>query len=498
MPGRHHRLWRITTATLLVWVASILLGAGTTPDLLPPDPPGEVHSHNGLLEVELRAEAGKVHLGDLNLAADTYNGIYAGPILHVRPGDLLRVRLVNRLTEPTNLHFHGIQTSPMGNSDNVHISVPGGASFTYEVRIPPTQPPGLYWYHSHVHGLSEQQVMGGLSGALLVEDGAASNVTQLLFVLKDMIFEDNTDIAEIDDELHGIVQSINGQIDSVRTMRPHETQLWRFSNQSADRAFHIALQGHQFRIVALDGEATITEQTTDVLDIMPSARVDVLVDGGEPGNYALLSKGVMTGTGAERQPDRVLGRLLVAGDPAQPPASRAPAPAPPNLQSARITARRTVVFTQTNTLKEAEQKFFINGRLFDAERVDFRIPLGSVEEWSVRNESDDLHVFHIHQLGFQVMEINGSAVPFNGRVDTIRVPERGEVKLRMAFTDKLILGRFMFHCHVLKHEDRGMMGQLEVYDPRPPSLPERFRQWYFHAWWWLHGVAWALCTSRFA
>ncbi len=460
---------------------------------------GLYHSEGGELDVDLHAAAGKVRLGDMDLDGATFNGNYAGPVLHVKPGDLLRVRLHNQLAQPTNLHFHGIQTSPLGNSDNIHISVPANTDFTYEVRIPTTQPPGLYWYHSHIHIFSEAQVMGGLSGALVVEAPAQPNApAERLFVLKEMTFDDDTGNDEIDETLHGIVQSINGSLDSRQTMRPGETQLWRFTNQSADRAFHMALQGHRFRIVALDGEPTLSQPMVDVLDIMPGARADVLVEAGEEGDFSLLSKQVMTGVGDTRVPDRVLGHLSVAGAPADAAAVPMERILPADLRDVPITARRSVVFTETNTLKVADQKFYINGLLFDAERVDFRIPLGSIEEWTVRNDSDDLHVFHIHQLGFQVMEINGQPMPFNGRVDTIQVPERGEVKLKMAFTDRVILGRFMFHCHVLKHEDRGMMGQVEVYDPRGASLRDRLRKYYLFAWWWLHGVPWALCHSAFA
>ena len=111
----------------------------------------------------------------------------------------------------------------------------------------------------------------------------------------------------------------------------------------------------------------------------------------------------------------------------------------------------------------------------------------------MRNDSDDLHVFHIHQLGFQVVEINRTKTPFTGRIDPLRVPERGEVKLRQAFTDPVILGRFMFHCHVPRHEDRGMMGQIEVYDPRPSAASDWLRRLYRHLWWWAHGVPWSLC-----
>ena len=462
----------------------------------------ELRSSGGVLAVTLRAAEGKVHIGDLELDGATYNGLYAGPVLRVRPGDMLRIRLINDLSQPTNLHFHGIFTSPLGNGDNVHLSIAAGTSFTYEIRIPTTQPPGVYWYHSHLHGRSEWQVMRGLSGALVVDPAAEPStaraaehpgMAERLFVLKNIVFDDDIGNPKIDDELHGVVQSINGALDTSETMRPGETQRWRFTNQSANLPIHIALQGHRFRIVAEDGEATIGEHVVDSLDIIPAGRVEVLVEAGAPGRYALLAKGMLTGRGSTRQPDRVLGHLDVRGDVTMPAAAPAVPPPPPDLRLTRIDARRTVVFSETTTLKADAQRFFINGQTFDANRIDFRVPLGNIEEWTVRNDSDDFHVFHIHQVSFQVVEINGAPVAFSGRTDTVQVPERGEVKLRMAFADEAILGQFVLHCHVLKHEDKGMMAMVEVYDPRPSALLGRMRRLYAHVWWWMHGVPWSLC-----
>jgi FtsP/CotA-like multicopper oxidase with cupredoxin domain len=113
--------------------------------------------------------------------------------------------------------------------------------------------------------------------------------------------------------------------------------------------------------------------------------------------------------------------------------------------------------------------FFINHRIFDHERVDVRVPLGNTEDWTVRNSSDELHIFHIHQGHFQVMSVNGQPQPFDGFVDTVNLPIHGEVKIRIPFTDPKIVGRFMFHCHILEHEDKGMMAQVEVYDPNAAS-----------------------------
>lgn len=453
----------------------------------------EVFSTGGVLSTTLVAAEGKVRIGDFQVDGATYNGDYAGPVLHVHPGDLMRIRLVNHLSQPTNLHFHGMRSSPLGNGDNAHIIVPPNGSLDYEVRIPVTQPVGLYWYHAHVHHFAEHQTMGGLTGTIIVEGPVPPPVTARLFVLKDMVFEDDTGNAEIDDTLHGIVQSVNGRLITSEAMRPGETQLWRFSNQSADRFLHIALSGHTFHIVGEDGEPQVRTDPVDELIMPPGARFDVLVDSGDAGRYALLVKNLMTGTGPARVLDRVIGCLDVAGEPVTPAAAMTVARLPPDLRTAKIDQTRTIIFTQIAAANQADLRFYINGKIFAADRIDVRVPLGNIEEWTIRNDTDDLHVFHIHQIGFQLVEVNGKPVPFTGYLDNVQVPARGEVKLRMPFLDPLILGRFMFHCHVLLHEDHGMMANIEIYDPAPPTLSARLNRLYLHVLWWWHGVPWSLC-----
>jgi FtsP/CotA-like multicopper oxidase with cupredoxin domain len=137
------------------------------------------------------------------------------------------------------------------------------------------------------------------------------------------------------------------------------------------------------------------------------------------------------------------------------------------ISGIRIDAKRLIVFSED----VVTGLFFINHQTFDAKRVDVRVPLGSIEDWTIRNASEELHVFHMHQLPFQVISINGKAQTFNGLRDTIDVPIHGEVVVRMAFTDPTILGRFMYHCHILEHEDKGMMAQIEVFDPKAAAEP---------------------------
>jgi FtsP/CotA-like multicopper oxidase with cupredoxin domain len=204
------------------------------------------------------------------------------------------------------------------------------------------------------------------------------------------------------------------------------------------------------------------------LDIIPAGRVEVLVDAGDKaGSFDLVSEGTPTGTGAERKDNRILGSVVVGDDGAVAAVPEIKVfPTKSDLRASAIDARRTVVFSQ-NAL---EDKYFLNGKIFDHDRIDTRVPLGSVEEWTIKNDSDDMHVFHIHQMHFQVTEINGQKQDFDGYLDTVRVPERGEVKIIIPFTDPIIVGKFVYHCHVLEHEDKGMMGIIEVYDPKQETV----------------------------
>jgi len=431
-----------------------------------------------VVSVTLDASPQTLQLGGVTVPGMTYNGNYAGPEIRVHPGDRLRIKLLNHLAEPTNLHFHGIETSPQANGDNVAISVAPGDSFDYDIEIPATQPPGLYWYHAHLHGLAERQVRAGLSGPLVVEGLAdrfagLSGIGEDIFVLKDIEFDDSDDPV-VENELNERLQTINGATQIEQRLRPGETRLWRFSNQSPNLYFHLGIEGYRFRVLAEDGVTVERPRDVTRLDIKPASRLEVLVTGGAEGQNEIVSYGVPTGSGSALKPNRVLGHLTVAGEPASPTVLPVAAADVPDLSARPVDAFRAFTFSQAAD----GEHFFLNGRLYDHERTDLRVPLGHVEEWTIRNESDDLHVFHIHQVSFQVVEVNGEKQTFDGQVDVARVPERGSIKIRLAFTDPRILGRFVYHCHVLKHEDKGMMANIEVYDPAESAAWHRLRLLY--------------------
>lgn len=430
----------------------------------------EIHSRHGVLDLSLVAESKAMVVDGVRLDALVFNGDYAGPVLRVRRGDRLRIRLANHTDQPVNLHFHGYHGSPLGHGDNMHVAVAPGAAWDYRFTIPRTQPPGLYWYHTHVHGRAEDEVNRGLSGAIVVEGIGAQvpetlRARERLLVLKTFNLErpGDPDVAR----LHGVVQTINGAAHSDIHAQAGATEFWRISNQSPNDYFHLSAKGFRFRIVALDGAATQRDLAVDKLDVPPAGRMEVLVSLPAAGSYPLLSGSTPTGSGRSMTLSRELAAIRVEGE-----ATASPGPAgevvrpatTPDLRNAAITARRRFTFSQ----KPGEEVYFINGKTFDHARVDTRVPLGAIEEWTIRNDTDDMHVFHIHQVHFQVVAINGAPQPFDQMLDTVRIPERGEVTLRIAFTDPKIVGEFMYHCHVLKHEDKGMMANIEVYDPRRP------------------------------
>jgi suppressor of ftsI len=442
--------------------------------------PLEYRSQNGELRVTFEAKESAVMLGKYEIQGATYNGVYGGPVLRLNRGDVLRLTLVNHLSQSTNMHFHGLEVSPQGHGDNsMHMVLPG-ESWEYVIHVPKKHPPGLYWFHTHGHGFAERQLMSGLSGTLIIEGfqdeiPATKPLKERLFALKEFSADRGGQLNTVAKPVNGQIKTINGQLMPRIDIRPGETQLWRFSDQTANTYFRLALQGHSFTIVGRDSHPVLHPEMTKEVMIGPSERVDVLVTGAAAGAYTLDAEKTSTGPAGDMFPEQEMATMISAPDSSLPPAAPlgplnivAGAPTLTPIPGDRIDAKRLVSFSEDLVTG----LFFINHVTFDHERVDVKVPLGNVEEWTIRNASEELHVFHIHQVAFQVVSENGKSVPFDGLVDTVNVPIHGEVVVRIAFTDPTIVGRFMFHCHILEHEDKGMMSQIEVYDPKVGPMPE--------------------------
>jgi FtsP/CotA-like multicopper oxidase with cupredoxin domain len=437
-------------------------------------------SQDGVLETTLRAQRTSGQIGGQAVTSTLYDGIFPGPTLRVRQGDRLRVNLVNELEKPTNLHFHGGHVSPSGNSDNIFVHVEPGETFTYQYDLPADHRSGLNWYHPHAHGSNEDQVFGGMAGALIVE-GEIDAHPAIAGLQERLLFLQNPSIAPDGrtynvDEAHnaGVTEShsartINGRLRPTLTLRPGETQRWRIANASANTFFRLSLEGHQFHLIARDGNPMSRVQTLDELLLGPGQRREVLIQGGGPGSYLLRTLEFQWGF--ETDPEAVIGHVEVAGEPQEPgPLPDALFPSP-DLRGRPVDQVRHFSLSIQQTNDPNEPLFLVDGRVFDADRVDVVTHLDAVEEWTILNPSRDYHPFHIHVNDIQTIAINGRPVDNYGYEDTVLVPPNGgTMTMRTRFED--FTGRYVWHCHILRHEERGMMQVVEVRPKDGSPLPD--------------------------
>jgi FtsP/CotA-like multicopper oxidase with cupredoxin domain len=429
-------------------------------------------SRHGVLDVTLVASRRRVTIAGRSVLADVYDDSFVAPTLVVSPGDLVRVKLVDHLRQPTNLHFHGLEVSPSGDADNIFVSVNPGHAFQYSFRLPRSAPTGTFWYHSHemvpMSAMrrypdtgSEEQVFDGLSGLLevrgLSDDLPKSlrGLPQRYLALRDVqVVGDRITSTDIDSNAP-TTRLLDGQYQPTIRIAPGQTQLWHIANIGADIFYRLELPGQTFEIIAQDGHPVIHPEGVATLLLAPGKRWDVLVRGGRAGAAPLRT--LPYNEGDDHYPSATLATVVTGGR-AQRPA-RAPSViswATANLARARVTRRRTVVFSENR----AGTEFFIDGRSYDPGRIDFHARLGTVEQWTIVNHTDETHPFHMHTYPMQAISVNGVPVPFDGDQDEIVLPSRGYVVVRVRFSG--YTGVTVFHCHILAHEDAGMMANIKV------------------------------------
>jgi FtsP/CotA-like multicopper oxidase with cupredoxin domain len=530
--------------------------------------PADLRSKDGVLRVELTAL--NVREGDGRTRYCFVDGEgHESPTLRVRPGDLVTLTLKNGMGAinggettamrmpaagangeecaggemslvATNLHFHGLTIPPACHQDDVlHTTVePGDPPFVYRFRIPGNEPPGLYWYHPHIHGFSKQQVLGGASAALIVEgiERAQSELAGLpervLIIRDEDLANPNAPPSRFEPVVPKFLIDRDGDAanngtgfgkpakdlsinyvpvpypdypPAVIRMKPGERQLWRVLNASAityvdlavlfKRAAQplglVAMDGVPFGASGADGGATQpgnlqTPMWQTHLGVPPGVRVEFIVQGPAEGEDGLLvTRTVDTGPGGENDPNRALAQI-VANPNAPEPQSRlaaVPAPLPPptrpwlgDVAPARV---RHLYFSEKldnpdDPTSAVEFYLTVEGqtpKMFDmnATEPDMVAEQGTVEDWIIENRSQELHAFHIHQLHFLLLDYNG--IPVNEKFlrDTVNVPYASgrqlaypSVRIRVDFRDPNTIGTFPYHCHLLEHEDKGMMGTIEV------------------------------------
>ena len=567
--------------TILSWCGSLQAQETSAPGCARPaagsavPEPADLRSQNGVLNVNLVI---RNSIGPDGLVRDCYltNDGAQSPNLRVHPGDLLILRLKDDLggmkdaPAPTshkhagmnsgksadpclsgamsatsaNLHFHGLTIPAKCHQDEVlKTSIqPGDPPFEYRFRIPENEPPGIYWYHPHIHGFTKQQVLGGASGALIVEGIERANkevagLPERVLVIRDQdLVNPNAPPSKSEPRVPPMLLDHDGDASNNGTgfgrpakdlsinfvpvpypdyppalikMKPEERQLWRVLNASAITYLNLAVlyqrAPQQLGIVALDGvplnwngdpENSILWENH--IGVPPGGRVEFIVKGPAPGVKGLLvTRTVDTGVGGENDPNRAIASIVATPDAPEPSsrleASPEPLPAPvlPWLGGVTPVRTRKLYFSEKQSDPNdpnSPTTFFITveGQTpapFDPSSniPNIVVKQGDVEDWVIENRSTELHAFHIHQLHFLMMDWSGIPVHEPYLRDTVNVPYYNgktltypSVRLRMDFRDPNTVGTFVYHCHLLEHEDGGMMGLIRV-DPAdaPQNLESR-------------------------
>ncbi len=450
-------------ACAMVYLA--LLGRAGAEELRAPPEFG--YDANGVTTVMLRAAESPVTVGDAPYRSLVFNGNYDAPLIRTRPGGVVRVTLDDQMDEFTNLHFHGMTVSPLNKGDSIFRLTNAHEVGTYDIQLPPDHSPGAYWYHSHFHKGAERQVSGGLSGPILV-DGVLDPFPELKDIKERVLVLRNfqkTLTGRLAREITTgapSIRTINGQLNPDISIAPGEVQLWHFFNVDANQYFRVHIAGQHVQLLSQDGNTVVKKVLEDELLIGPSARFSVLVTGPEAGRYPIELGAANTGPAGDTYAGAHLGTLVSAGQRVSTPAVTSAYPVSPDLRNVEPAHKRRYVFQDSALDPNA---FLINGRQFDIGRVDTTVKLGDMEEWTLVNPSQELHQFHIHQVDFQVTKVNGDPVDFIGYRDNVYIPALGSITIRIPFTDPVILGKFVYHCHILEHEDGGMMQVIQVVRP---------------------------------
>jgi FtsP/CotA-like multicopper oxidase with cupredoxin domain len=544
--------------------------------------PEDLRSRNGVLKVDLTIRSQAEPDGSTRFCYTDSQGNQS-PNLRLNPGDLLILRLKNDLadsnstaSEPkhlhahmndarrnpekdedactpgsmtatsTNLHFHGLTVPPVCHQDDVlKTSIrPGDPPFEYRFRIPEDEPPGLYWYHPHIHGFSNAQVLGGASGALIIEGIERANkevagLPERVLTIRDqdllnpnalpsksepvvpkMLIDHDGDAANNgtgfgkpakDLSINFVPIPYPDYPPAVIKIKPEENQLWRVLNASAITYLNLAVlfnrAPQQLGLVALDGVPLNQNGTLgDFVDwqthlgVPPGARVEFIVKGPPLGTTGLLvTRSVDTGPGGENDPNRAIAIISASADAPEPRsklmASPEPLPPPqlPWLGSVAPVRTRRLYFSEklldpSNPNSATAFYITVDGQTpapFDPQAglPNIIAKQGTVEDWIIENRSNELHAFHIHQLHFLLLDYLRKPVNEPFLRDTVNVPyntgkalEYPSVRLRMDFRDPNTVGTFVYHCHLLEHEDGGMMGLIRVEPAEPDkTIPSSIR-----------------------
>jgi FtsP/CotA-like multicopper oxidase with cupredoxin domain len=392
-------------------------------------------------------------------------GSVPGPLLEVHQGEHVAVHFRNELPEPTTIHWHGLRVP--NTSDGTPIAqqpVAPGATFDYEFDA---NDAGFFWFHPHLQ--SDVQIERGLYAPLIVRstDEPAVDAERIL-VLDDAKVESSGQLSTSTDALdvmlgrQGNVLLVNGTRKPRYQAFAASHERWRIVNVANGRYFNLSVPGHQLRVIGWDGGRLPESYAVDTLLVVPGERYDVLVElADKPGSVVPLQT-VHYDRGHDIPDQGPLDLVEFELGASKPGAALPPTVTPGEFEAISIDATTAIEHLVLSESEDGpEPRFFIN----EQELPDMTHLLGAsgaTAIWEVRNDSEMDHPFHVHGMFFQVLDVNGVPPTHLGSKDTLNIPKKSTARLAIRYGES---GRWMFHCHILEHAERGMMGELELSAP---------------------------------
>ena len=478
-----------------------------------------ISSQDGVLNIDLAFRNGKDPTTGTARYCFTYKRMTEAPTLHVNPGDRVRVGLNNLVqgissapihhehraqagddcsgtmtAASTNIHWHGMNIPPSCHQDEViHTIVnPGDPPFQYDFRVPADEPPGLYWYHPHPHGLTQQQVSGGASAALIV-DGIekikpeVAGLTERVLVFRDQLTGGGGDPDASNLTINFVPATYPATAAPSIVINPSEKQFWRVLNATGEIFLTLQVQINNqpepLQLISMDAVPLKTDRMVKTILIPPAGRAEFIMQGppaGALGTFVTL--GEYTGIDGDPNNPQLIANLVNSSSSAERHSVIHPSVGklgPQRFSDLAAQAPRTIrkLYFSEDLSDQNNPLFFITvagqkPKTYDPDDPPAIVTQqGAVEDWIIENHSREVHAFHMHQLHYLLVEKNGVPVPSQNVQDTVEVdPWDGvsktypSVRVRMDFRYPESVGTFLYHCHILDHEDGGMMAKIEV-DP---------------------------------
>ena len=426
------------------------------------------------------------------------NGNLLGPTLILQKDSAVSILVDNQLSDTTTLHWHGMHVSA-ANDGGPHIFIPPGTAWNPQFTV--KDKAGAYWYHPHLHMRTDEHVSKGIAGLVLVRDTEEAaiglplryGVDEFPLVLQTKGFDGSGQIL-----MHTHLDTsvmVNGTIRPTADM-PAQVVRFRVLNGTSQRLYEVGFSDNRsFSLIGTDGGLLAAPVSLTRYRMAPGQRADILVDlSADSGQHVQLlsyASELPAGVYGSAQPGMGPGATgSLIGYTANPlngsdfqlldihviaPTPNAVTAIPSalatfsRLQEGTENITRNLTFTSAGTMGNLNGPFLINNVSFNMSVFNYAIPLNNIEIWSLTNQTPISHPFHIHDVQFFILDINGSPPPpaLQGYHDVVLVPAGlGNVRFIAQFTDFADDSiPYMYHCHMLPHEDDGMMGQFVVTNP---------------------------------